>query len=358
MNAYAKIISLIFILNWFGIAQVPDAPTGFHWKTVDGLTDEFDGNTLNDEIWDNYHPNWSGRAPSAFKKGNCFVKDGFLNLKSGVQKDPSTVNDPFSDIWVDAAACATKEKLAKSGYYYEAKIKASNLSMTSSFWFRVGSYSEIDVIEHIGNPSRDNRDDDLPYQYHANTHYYGKYAGTDNLAAEWKMPTRGRDEFHTYGLWWKNPDTLWFYHNGDHVMTILPRYPLEENLKMIFDTEVFPFASAGVANIGLPLVENLNDDSKNTMYVDWVRVYELEAGDITKNINFMSSLNAYIINNNSLIINHNRDYTEIKIYSITGKVMLTKYLNKEQNSIQLNSLENGTYILKSGSTNIIFNLIR
>lgn len=44
---------------------------------------------------------------------------------------------------------------------------------------------------------------------------------------------------------------------------------------MIFDTEVFPFAIAGVANIGLPLPEKLNDNSKNTMCVDWVRAYKL-----------------------------------------------------------------------------------
>ena len=36
-------------------------------------------------------------------------------------------------------------------------------------------------------------------------------------------------------------------------------------------------ATAGVANIGLPLPANLNDESKNTMYVDWVHTYRLVA---------------------------------------------------------------------------------
>lgn len=275
---------LPLLLYFFSIiflnAQTPQAPSGYQWEKVEELTDEFNGNTLDPNKWDDYHPHWSGRAPSNFKKGNAYVADGNLCLKSTMRKHPSTVSDPFKDIWVDAAACVSKGWTAKPGYFYEARFKASNLSMTSSFWFRVGDYSEIDVIEHIGNPSRDNRDDDLPYQYHANTHYYGKYAGLQPLAAEWHMPTRGRDEYHVYGFWWKDPNTLWFYHNGVKVMEIIPRRPLEENLKMIFDTEVFPFASAGVAHIGLPLPENLQDDTKNTMYVDYVRTYKLVEGNV------------------------------------------------------------------------------
>lgn len=272
---------LIFLLVYtHAVFSQPTAPAGTHWEPVAELTDEFEGNSLDPTKWDDYHPHWSGRAPSAFKKGNAFVEDGVLLLRSTLKKDPSTVGNVFKDIWVNAAACVSKGKTAKPGYYYEAYMKASSLSMTSSFWFRVGKFSEIDVIEHIGDPSRDNRDHDLPYQYHANTHYYGKHSGLKNKAVEWKMPTRGRDEFHLYGFWWKDANTLWFYHNDVKVMEIVPRVPLDENLKMIFDTEVFPFEAAGIPSIGLPKVENLNDDTKNTMYVDYVRTYEL-IGEIT-----------------------------------------------------------------------------
>jgi hypothetical protein len=274
-----KIVSLIIAsVSMNAYSAPPSAPSGKSWATVVELSDEFNGAALDTTKWDDYHPNWSGRAPSAFKKGNCYVANGNLNLKSTLRKDPSKVNNKFVDVWVDAAACVSKQRSAKPGYYYEARFKASNLSMTSSFWFRVGDYSEIDVIEHIGAPSVLSREKDLPFQYHANTHYYGKYQGTPPKASEWKMPTRGRDEFHTYGFWWKDSMTLWFYHNGTKVMEIVPRQPLSENLKMVFDTEVFPFATAGVANIGLPTVQSLNDSSKNTMLVDWVRTYKLVDG--------------------------------------------------------------------------------
>ena len=263
------------------ISQTPTPPNGKKWVTVDALTDEFTGNSINSDKWFDYHDNWKGRPPSAFKKGNAFVENGKLLLRSTMRRDPSTVNNPFKDVWVDAAACVSKENTAKPGYYYEARIKASSLSMTSSFWFRVGKFSEIDVIEHIGNPSRQSRQDDLPYQFHVNTHYNGKHKGLKPKHNSWKMPTRGRDDFNIYGFWWKNPKLLIFYFNGKEIMRLEPRVPFDENLKMVFDTEVFPFAQAGVANIGLPLPKNLKNNNMNTMYVDWVRTYELKDGIAT-----------------------------------------------------------------------------
>lgn len=253
-------------------------PMEHRWKLVEVLTDEFNGDKLDPLKWDDFHPHWSGRAPSKFKKGNAYVADGNLKLKSGVMKDPATVDDPENDIWVDAAACVSKGWTAKPGYYYEASMKASSLSMSSSFWFRVGKYSEIDVIEHIGqasNPISQTRNKDLAFQYHTNAFHY---SGGKTLAVvrnEWTMPTKGRDEYHTYGLWWKDPKTLHFYHNGERVMTTVPPTPFEENLKMIFDTEVFTFFTASWGKTGLPLVKNLNDNTKNTANIDFVRTYQV-----------------------------------------------------------------------------------
>lgn len=270
---FCLLLTLFF--NQWVFAAAPVLEGNAQWEIVDELTDEFNASSLNKQKWDDYHPHWSGRKPSEFKKGNCYVKNGHLLLRSTVKILPSKVKDPYQDVWVNSAACVSKHKSAQPGYYYEARIKASSLSMTSSFWFRVGEYSEIDVIEHIGNPSVESRQADLPYQYHANTHYYGPEKGLKPLANEYKMATRGRDEFHVYGFWWKDANTLWFYHNDKKVMEIKPRVPFKEPLKMIFDTEVFPWASAGVPHIGLPKVQNLNDPQKNVMRVDWVRTYRV-----------------------------------------------------------------------------------
>ena len=284
-------------LTTVGFSQTPNTESeDLQWTPVEQLSDEFEQTDGIDETkWFDDHPFWDGRVPSNFLKGNAFVEDGYLKLKSTLKQDPETVDDPFKDVWVNAAACVSKEKNALPGYYYETRMKASSLSMTSSYWFRVGQFSEIDVIEHIGNPSRENRQADLPFEYHANTHTYGRSEfyvnGVVNgelkpefkpRPASYKMPERGRDTFHIFGFWWKSPEELIFYYNGERVMDITPSVPFNENLHMIFDTEVFPFAQAGVPSIGLPKKENLEDDTKNTMLVDWVRVYKLEPKDNTK----------------------------------------------------------------------------
>ena len=261
-------------------AQPLKAPDGFRWEVVEELTDEFNGDTLDTTKWNDYHPHWAGRPPSNFKKGNAFVENGNLLLRSGIRRDPSTVADPNKDVWVDAAVCVSKDWSAKPGYYYEARIKASDLSMSSSFWFRVGKFSEIDVIEHIGHPSNPiskTLGKDLAYQYHSNAFHYSGGKTIKVNECEWFMPNRGRDEYHVYGMWWKDPNTLLMYHNGTLVMTLEPPTPFNENLKMIFDTETFPDYYGPWGRPGLPLVENLKDYSKNTMYVDWVRTYKLVA---------------------------------------------------------------------------------
>jgi len=247
----------------------PLAPRGFKWELIPELSDEFNGDALDKEKWHDAHPGWKGRTPSHFLRENVWVENGNLCLRSNSRiKDMSDVNDPIRDVWVNSAAVSSKKRSAAPGYYYEARMKASNLSMTSSFWFRMGDYSEIDVIEHMGHPS--NRDVAMKeYRYGCNTHVYGKKRNQgyskDN---QYYMPTRGRDAFHVFGLWWKDPNTLWFYYNGIKVMEVQPSVPFEENLHMIFDTEVFKWN-------GLPLIENLNDPAKNTMYVDFVRSFKL-----------------------------------------------------------------------------------
>jgi len=244
-------------------------PLTENWELVELLSDEFDGESIDLEKWNDLHPVWSGRPPSAFKRENTTVNGGFLRLKSTSRVDDlSEVTDPETDIWVDAASMTSKTRSAQPGYYYEASMKASDLSMTSSFWFRMGDFSEIDVIEHIGHSSIPAKEEDKAHEYHANTWYYGIHEGLDNLAAEVQMDTRGRDEFHTYGVWWKDPKTLLFYHNGEQVMRITPRVDFDENLFMIFDTEVFTWD-------GLPTIASLKDDGRNTMLVDFVRTYKL-----------------------------------------------------------------------------------
>jgi hypothetical protein len=247
------------------MVNLPEPPPGFKWASIPELTDEFDGEVLDSGKWQDYHPYWEGRAPSQFDPRNVWVKNGVLYLRSTTYiADLSEVALPAKDIWVGSACVSSIEPTAFYGYY-ETRMKASRLSMTSSFWFQ-GKYSEIDVVEQLGAPK------DEPYRSTLmlmNTHYYPDGWELDKRTpVSHSMDTAAADDYHVYGVWWKNAQDIWFYHNGEKVAEIETGGAFEEPMFMFFDTEVFIWE-------GLPDIASLKDPEMNIMSVDWVRSWRL-----------------------------------------------------------------------------------
>ena len=56
-------------------------PKAKKWVLVEQLSDEFEGDTLDESKWKNTNPKgWKGRAPGIFKKDVVSVADGQLRL--------------------------------------------------------------------------------------------------------------------------------------------------------------------------------------------------------------------------------------------------------------------------------------
>ena len=258
------LIILFFMVFAYLVKAQPIAPPEKQWIPVEELTDEFDGSVLDETKWIDYHPYWSGRAPSVFKKENVSVSDGFLKLKSTVANYEQQGN------WVNASCVSSKTKAMKPGYYSEARIKCPTLSMTGAYWFQ-GSYSEIDVIENFGAPTAPSY---AGHETHmkTNLHYY-KDGWENDISTPWESdilePACDMD-FFTYGVWWKDAETVIFYLDGKEVHTSKTGGPFNENMYMFFDMETFTWG------IGLPTIESLDDSTKNMQYVDWVRTYKME----------------------------------------------------------------------------------
>lgn len=247
---------------------LPEAPEGYQWVKNDVLSDEFSGTSLDRSKWDPNHPYWTGREPSRFHEGNVSVADGLLHLRStSMVNDLSEVADPQKDVWVHSACVTSKRRSAHLGYY-ECRFKASALSMTSSFWFQ-GGQCEIDVVEQIGAPKNHlSKAKEMLMNTHLFEHKEGKKVD-HATPKKWTMPTGSADEFHTYGVWWKDENHAWFYHNGKKVAEITFPGPFAKPMYLFLDTEVFIWE-------GLPEIANLNNPDRNAMLVDWVRAWKLE----------------------------------------------------------------------------------
>ena len=243
-------------------ALLPDPPEGYRWRAVENLSDEFNGDRLDKKKWIPRHPYWGGRN-SRHEAANVSVTKGFLRLKSTLRAGQNEVNAST----VTAACVTSKQRSCEPGYY-EARIKASDLSMTSAFWFQ-GKRIEIDVIENIGRPSNKASrwiEDNMMMNTHS---FSGGWRKDIDTPKQFEMPGKARDHFYVYGVWWRDSKTIWFYHNGVKVAELTPGEPFDESQYMFFDTEVFTWH-------GWPTRDSLLDSSKNSMYVDWVRAWKLE----------------------------------------------------------------------------------
>ena len=244
---------------------LPSAPAGYSWQAVPELSDEFNVQPLDTTKWLPYQPYWQGREPGHFYQQNVVVGEGLLQLRStAMVTNLAEVKNPAADVWVRSACVSSKKTVALYGYY-EARLKASRLCMTSSFWFQ-GKYSEIDVVEQLGASL--NHPDEGRFML-MNSHYFkGSWKEDKATPQRWEMPSGAADEFHVYGAWWKDKDTIWFYHNGQKVAEMKTGGAFLEPMYLFFDTEVFTWE-------GLPTMASLNRGDQNTMAVDWVHAWRL-----------------------------------------------------------------------------------
>jgi hypothetical protein len=267
MRLLKKAIVIISILlsNNFVKAQdenqLPLPPKGKKWIKVASVSDEFNGTQLDTGKWMPKHPYWEGRD-SKHTESNVSVKGGDLRLLSTLRDSVADVNSKTI-----TAACVTSNVPGCHYGYYESRIKCSNISMTSAFWFQ-GKYSEIDVVENIGkatNPESRWIENTMMI----NTHFFKKGWKKDRATpVKWEMPGDAGSDYHVYGVWWKNKKSCSFYHNGEKVADVKFKGQFAEKQYMFFDTEVFTWH-------GWPTRESLLDSSRNTMLIDWVRSWQL-----------------------------------------------------------------------------------
>jgi len=260
MKYFAKTgILLIFTLTLQSIHA--DPPKNAKWKLIPELSDEFNGISLDSAKWKNFHSGgWKGRNPSQYLKSNVSVSGGNLLLASTV------ANANMKGDWLWASCVSSKNKNCFYGYY-EARIKASRIPMTSSFWFQ-GSGIEIDVVEENGAPAKETKEYASPYLMRSGILYFPNgWSSAKSTLHLTPMKTKCCDDYHVYGVEW---DSVYirFYLDDIQVFEVKHEGKFNRTQWMYFDTEAFIWD-------GLPLSpESVIDPSKNKMFVDWIRSYK------------------------------------------------------------------------------------
>lgn len=256
MKFHLLSLCLVFALSQKSIAEnypVSDPNNSGGWELIDSVSDEFNGNSLNLNKWnnlglnDNYHGEWKGRAPSQYNPKNISVSGGYLTLTSKWDPGFNFSNAPCSNGMkygkpapVTTAAIITKAKF-KYGYM-EMRCKAADGPVSSSFW-STGKGGEIDVFEHFGknliNPFSGSRYHCSFHDWRKNSKTFAKRVWTNDHTLDFRVA----DDFHVYGLDW-NEKFLKIYVDGMLVkcstrQEIGDKWVADAEQKVWIDSETF-----------------------------------------------------------------------------------------------------------------------
>jgi len=272
ISAVAAVVVLVTSARAHG---PPPAPAGYVWVVNKAFSDEFDGDRLDKAKWHDHHPYWKGRPPAKFVPGAVSVANGMLRITNG------PLGSPDGKFTIAGGAVVSRSAQALYGYY-EARMKASRISMSSTFWLTnrpkleadgARTKQELDINEAVGEGKKH------PGRKHfmkSNTHYFHTKGGKradKAVRGQCRISPPAGEAFHTYGAWWVDANTIRFYHNGKHKFTIRPsthydKTPFDRPMYMNLVTETYDWETP-------PTPEELRDSSRNTTYYDWVRSYTL-----------------------------------------------------------------------------------
>lgn len=275
MRLMTGVLTVGILSSAVAVGGPPPAPEGYVWVPNAKFTDEFNGDRLDASKWHDHHPRWKGRPPARFVPANVSVKDGLLRLRNSVLEP---ADGKFT---IAGAAVVSKSTEAFYGYY-EVRMKASKISMSSTFWMSNPTKTEadgsrtsleIDIQEAVGRGKRQ------PKRRHfmkSNTHYFRSKGGEKtnrSTPGDCPISPPADEAFHVYGAWWVDANTVRFYHNGDHKFTLRPstefsETPFDRAMHLNMVTETYDWETP-------PTPAELADESRTTTCYDWVRAYTL-----------------------------------------------------------------------------------
>lgn len=250
------------------------------WQLQPQFSDEFNYEGKNKEFlskWkDGYMSKWKGPGLTDWSANNSTVTNGNLVLLASRKQGTKQVN----------AGIITSKAELQYPAYMEAKIKVANQVLSSNFWLlSKDSKREIDVLEIYGS----DRADHQKVSTHASNNYHIFMRNPKNnsiikdISLSFKKGVLAnnapfRDGYHRFGAYWKDAWNIEFYLDGKFLRKLTKAdikdpdgVGFDRAMHLILDLEDHDWRSK---RGHIATDEELADETKNKMYIDWIRVYK------------------------------------------------------------------------------------
>ncbi|MDV7185911.1 glycosyl hydrolase [Lutibacter sp. TH_r2] len=255
------------------------------WDKVNELSDEFNGNEIDEAKW-NLGPdghselNWKGRVPALFQKESFGIDNGYLTIEVGKLPKPVKFKSNNKTITYKYHGGILRSFVSTSiGHYYECRMKMNKTEMGGGFWLchkgTCENKHEIDITESVGQLTEKTHKwaYDWDQIMHSNA-IHRESACNKSVRDQKKMapPTKNSERFYTYGFYWKSATELLFYLDGEYVYTLTPPVPFDQDLFLQFSIEAYDWNP--IPEEGSKVATASKED--RTTYIDYIRVYKLK----------------------------------------------------------------------------------
>ncbi len=265
-----KVLFAALLLSASAVVPEPATAGGCCSKYELIWSDEFDGETLNEEYW-NLEQGYivNDELQDYQREGNHFVSNGTLKIVA------KKVND---DKKFGSYTSARINSYGKKGLTYgriEARMKLpTGVGTWPAFWMlgdsimegvRWPECGEIDIMEYVGFDP---------------TVIWGSIHSTANNHVDETQKTgsieiEGEDRWHTYGILWEESGIKFYFETPDNIYYEVAAPEVRTAQNWPFDNQHFLLLNLAVGGMwgGLKGVDNAIFDT--TMEVDYVRVYKI-----------------------------------------------------------------------------------
>ncbi|PWJ60557.1 agarase [Dyadobacter jejuensis] len=273
--------------DWKDVPVPAAAGSGKKWK-LQSLSDDFNyqaeaknkGPEFLKKWTDFYHNNWSGPGLTIWDRAHSLVADGRLQIPASRVAGTNKVN----------TGCITSTERVIYPVYIEARAKISNSTLASDVWLlSPDDTQEIDILEAYGSSYSAGAKKDLTWfaeRIHISHHVFIRspfqdYQPTD--PGSWYYNgTLWRNDYHRFGVYWKDPLHLEYYIDGKLVRTVSgletidPKNftggtGLNKAMDIIINVEDQNWRSDQGYT---PTDEELANREDHTFNVDWIRIYK------------------------------------------------------------------------------------